>query len=100
MRGLQISAAESKVDALTGVVDALRTEVQTLQKSVQQLLEAVPTLLKSVPSRSNSVEPLITGGVGNRQVQPLGGGCWECGCNRHLRRDCPYVQGNGRGQAQ
>lgn len=93
VRGLHISAAESKVDALTEVVDALRNEVQTLQKSVQQLCEAVPILKHSI------VEPSTISGVGKRQVQPLGGGCWECGCNRHIRRDCPYVQGNGRGQA-
>lgn len=93
VRELHISAAESKVDALTEVVDALRNEVQTLKKSVQQLCEAVPTL------RNSSVEPLSLSGVGRRQGQPLGGGCWECGCNRHIRRDCPYVQGNGRGQA-
>lgn len=98
IRGLQMSVAESKVDALTGVVDALRNEVQTLQKSVQQLLEAVPSL-KAAPPVSNVEQPIISS-AGNRQVQPLGGGCWECGCNRHIRRDCPYVQGNGRGQAR
>jgi len=94
VRGLHISATESKVDALTEVVDTLRNEVQMLQKSVQQLREAVPTLV-----RNHVVEPSVMSGVGKRPVQPLGGGCWECGCNRHIRRDCPYVQGNGRGQA-
>lgn len=94
VRGLHIPAAESKVDSLTEVVDALRKEVQTLQKSVQQLCEAVPTLLKN-----STVEPSTLSAVGKRQVQPVGGGCWECGCNRHIRRDCPYLQGNERGQA-
>lgn len=20
--------------------------------------------------------------------------CWECGCDRHIRRNCPYLSGN------
>ncbi len=61
------------------------------KKSIQQLLQAVPTLVEIVLL-------IISSGAVNRQIQPLRGGCWECGCNQHLSRDCLYVQGNGRRQ--
>ena len=87
------SASDERVEALLGVVEGLRQEVKSLKVSVQALVDP----MQAIP---------VTPGVGpsphlgqtrvpapKQDVERMRG-CWECGCNRHIRRDCPYLQGN------
>lgn len=84
-----------RVDALLAVVEGLRQEVKSLQTTVQALAD--PSKPSRAPSSSGwNPSPFATKTSSlapRREVDPKGG-CWECGCNRHLRRDCPYLQGN------
>lgn len=86
-------ARDERIDTLLGVVEGLRQEVKTLQTTVQALaspIKSVPIPTVSAPF-SHSVKASI---LPSKRDAERGGGCWECGCNRHIRRDCPYLQGN------
>lgn len=96
VRGIseQKSKGDEQIETLLGVVEGLRQEVKSLQATVQ--------VLKSNPVRPAPVtstplpQPANTYGntTAKRETMELGGRCWECGCNRHIRRNCPYLQGN------
>lgn len=82
VRGLSVqNSSDNKVEVLLGIVEELRQEVKALQVTVKeiQVKSARTTPLK------NSAEP---------QDRFRAEACWECGCTRHLRRNCPYLQGN------
>uniref|UniRef100_A0A1A8RPN4 CCHC-type domain-containing protein n=1 Tax=Nothobranchius rachovii TaxID=451742 RepID=A0A1A8RPN4_9TELE len=92
VRGItEKDADDESIASLVGVVESLRQEVKSLQNVVHTL---------SVPAASGPHYDAQNTNLQPRQEysQKKGngrlGGCWECGCNRHLRRDCPYVQGN------
>lgn len=80
------STNDRQMELLLGVVEGLRQEVKTLQNTVQSLKnpERAP-----VTARTGAA----TYGPGSRTSNRVEV-CWECGCNRHLRRDCPYLSGN------
>ncbi|KAL7880306.1 hypothetical protein SRHO_G00025600, partial [Serrasalmus rhombeus] len=72
---------DSQMHTLLGVVEGLRQDVKTLQNTVKNLQSRVGESFES----SKTI-------VGERA--PERGVCWECGCNRHIKRDCPYLKGN------
>lgn len=88
-----------RLDALLGVVEGLRQEVKTIQSTVHSLQLApraavhaglTPGSQSSSSAPSGPSIPSMSG----RRARNQTGVCWECGCDRHLRRDCPYVSGN------
>lgn len=93
------SKSDEQMETLLGVVEELRQEVKSLRATVMNIQQ----------SSKNSVSGKHEGGSsrnGSSSLLPQAslnptrgvGSCWECGCTRHLKRDCPYLQGNGRGQ--
>lgn len=99
VRGISEHKAKDneQVETLLGVVEGLRQEVKSLQAAVQVLTSnpvypASTSVSASVPPR----QPVNTHGnvVAKREAVQHKGGCWECGCDRHIRRNCPYLQGN------
>lgn len=101
-------ARDGQIQSLMGMVEGLRQEVKTLQSTVKILLDQVT---------GNSFAPLShqTDYAINRreartfktdsaridsQNRDKTEACWECGCTRHFKKDCPYVSGNGRGRAR
>lgn len=62
---------DEEMEVLLGVVEGLCQEVKTLQMAVQAL---------QTSSRNVARDP--QGAVGG--ILSSGGGCWECGCNRHI----------------
>uniref|UniRef100_A0A1A7XWF2 CCHC-type domain-containing protein n=2 Tax=Iconisemion striatum TaxID=60296 RepID=A0A1A7XWF2_9TELE len=93
VRGIaEKGAGDERITSLLGVVEGLRQEVKSLQNVVQTL--AVPTA-SSLNHDSQNVNSQHNGEfLSFKKQNDRSGGCWECGCNRHLRRDCPYAQGN------
>lgn len=89
------SNSEEQMGMLIGMVEELRQEVRGLQSTVasMQLAQApaVPLKPSEDPGR-NKRGPLR--GPNKPRAQDAAGGCWECGCIRHRRRDCPYLQEN------
>ena len=92
------SSSEEQMGILLGVVEGLRQDVACLQSAVKNM-----QLTPKAPHPVQSTDP--SGGARGRTSAPPsgavsqgyrdnGGGCWECGCTRHLRRNCPYLQGN------
>lgn len=81
-----------QMETLLGVVEGLRQEVKTLQQTVQSLQACV----ERPPSGRRNVAPETWGQIGGAMDRSCRDqeACWECGCNRHLRRNCPYLQGN------
>lgn len=88
------SASDERIDTLLGVVESLRQEVKSLQTTVQAIAD--PNKLACTPTPiaapfSHTVKAPV---LPSKRDADRSGGCWECGCNRHIRRDCPYLQGN------
>lgn len=93
VRGLSVqnSYSDNKLEILLGIVEELCQEVKALQLAVNDMqAKNSPVSAPATPLMSLS-EP---------QVCLRTNACWECDCTRHLRRNCPYLQGNWRGQAQ
>lgn len=87
------SASDEQVDSLLKVVEGLRQEVKSLQTSVQALAD--PTKSAPVPPGLGPSPHSVQTRVSTPKYDvDRKGGCWECGCNRHIRRDCPYLQKN------
>lgn len=91
------AGSEEQMGVLLGVVEELRQEVRSLQSTVKTMQSAQkgqnppnPTENPDGDRRGNVAPRAVT----SRGFREVGGSCWECGCNRHLRRDCPYLQGN------
>ena len=86
------STSDEKIESLLGVVEGLRQEVKSLQSTVQAMgqpskIGSTHTQAAPVPFGHSVQTPFKQGAERSR-------GCWECGCTRHIRRDCPYLQGN------
>lgn len=97
VRGVSVvkSSSDEQMGMLLGVVEELRQEVCSLQSSVKslQLAQAPADHRKPIgDSVSNQRGPLHS--AKKYRPQDADGGCWECGCTRHRKRDCPYLQGN------
>lgn len=76
-----------QMTVLLETVESLRQEVRALQVTVQNLKPQANNLPPvRAPHHSESQAP-------SRGPRGRGDVCWECGCDRHLRRECPYVQG-------
>ncbi len=73
---------------LLETVESLRQEVRTLQVTVQNLTKTQVNNASSFRAPSHSVLQGFS-----RGQKGCGDVCWECGCERHLRKECPYVQG-------
>lgn len=79
-------------------MSSMQTELHRLQQEVCELRARAdrpgPDQGRGRPNRSTFLPP-------NRgRGRPTADGnrvCWECGCNRHIRSQCPYVQGNASG---
>lgn len=93
--------SDEQMTVMLGMVEELRQEVKALRTTVsnmqhqQSMKNASPgpfsTELGREPRDSALQGPMT-------RARGVGGGCWECGCTRHIKRDCPYLQGNYRGQ--
>ena len=80
---------DGRIGALFTIVEDLRKEVESLRALIEPKKSApVPPPVPGPPPLSAT--PTV---VSRREADPRGS-CWECGCNRHLRRNCPYLQGN------
>uniref|UniRef100_A0A8C6LYF6 Peptidase A2 domain-containing protein n=1 Tax=Nothobranchius furzeri TaxID=105023 RepID=A0A8C6LYF6_NOTFU len=94
VRGMtEKDADEESITSLMGVVESLRQEA----KSLQNVLHTLSVPAASGPhhdAQNTNLQPSreYSQKKGNGRL----GGCWECCCNRHIRRDirrdCPYVQ--------
>ncbi len=86
IRGLSAqNSSDNKVEVLLGIAEELRQEVKALQVTVKDMqAKYVPASVCTTPMTSLS-EP---------QVRFRTEACWECGCTRQLRRNCPHLQGN------
>lgn len=91
------SSSEEQMGVLLGVVEGLRQDVASLQTTVKnmQLAPRAPKPFQPTEhpggERGRSVPP---SGATSQGYRDNGGGCWECGCTKHIRRNCPYLQGN------
>lgn len=83
---LEKSKSDERIEGLLVVVEGLRQEVKSLQTAIHTL-QAAPKMTLANPPPTTAPGPSQGGRERN-------GSCWECGCNRHIRRDCPYLQGN------
>lgn len=100
-------ARDGQIQALVGMVEGLRHEVKALQSTVKNLQD-------HVTMNSSSLSPQFDYVINRRDPKNLKSdssridsqnrdrteACWECGCTRHFKKDCPYVSGNGRGRAR
>ena len=92
--------SDQQMEVLLGMVEELRQEVKHLRTTVTNIQQSSKNATSTMFSREsgrasrNNVEPQgpLT------QARGAGDGCWECGCSRHIKRNCPYLQGNYRGQ--
>lgn len=88
---------DEQMAVMLGMVEELRQEIKSLRTTVS-------TLQQSMKNSTSSQSVGELGRDGAFSQRPLtrtggaGGGCWECGCTRHIKRECPYLQGNYRGQ--
>ena len=88
------STSDERMDSLLGVVEGLRQEVKSLQSTVQAMSH--PSKCDPTPTSSVSlpfVRPVQAPTPFKREAE-RNKGCWECGCTRHIRRDCPYLKLN------
>lgn len=82
------SASDKQMELLLGVVEGLRQEVKGLQQTVQSMQPPTNSQASAAPPRGPNRWGL------DRSYQERGEVCWECGCNRHIKRNCPYLSGN------
>ena len=85
----QKSKSDEQMETLLGIVEGLRQEVKSLKTTVQTF-QANP---------SGSAKPAVVAETSipaafKRNSRDQGGGCWECNCIHHIRRDCPYLKPN------
>ncbi|XP_041964789.1 uncharacterized protein LOC121723285 [Alosa sapidissima] len=92
--------SDEQMQMMLGMVEELRQEVKSLRVTVSNMQQSMANPTPTQFSREPGREPRNSGSQGSAdRVRGAGGGCWECGCTRHIKRDCPYLQGNYRGQA-
>lgn len=93
VRGVvEISGQNKQMELLLGVVEGLRQEVKSLQSTVQSLQPAPADSSRTQQPVASTSVPRQNRWAQDRRER--GEVCWECGCNRHIRRDCPYVKLN------
>lgn len=85
------SPSDKQMEQLLGVVEGLRQEVKTLQHTVTSLQPPAHMMRRD---RDEERRRGRQGGLERSTPASARDGCWECGCTRHLRRNCPYLQGN------
>ena len=83
------SPSEDQMKVLLGVVEGLRQEVKALQGAVQASRPSPSTHAQGTSLRHNTTQA-----PGRLDQGRRGEVCYECGCNRHFRRDCPYLATN------
>lgn len=91
------SSTDEQMGVLLGMVEELRQEVRGLQSTVKSMQSAPKGLDYSRSTENPGGDcrgRVAPSGATSRGFREALGGCWECGCDRHLRRDCPYLQGN------
>ncbi|XDV37980.1 hypothetical protein PO909_007483 [Leuciscus waleckii] len=94
------SKSDEQMQMMLGIVEELRQEVKSLRTTVSNIQQSMANPTPTQFSREPVREPRNSGSQGSvDRARGAGGGCWECGCTRHIKRDCPYSQGNYRGQA-
>ena len=88
VRGVAERSNDKQMEVLLGVVEGLRQEVKTLQSTVQSMKapDRRPPPVRQGGNAPQTNAPRYYSGGPNR-----GDVCYECGCNRHFRRDCPYL---------
>lgn len=90
--GVLSSSPDPQMTILLQTVEGLRQEVKALKRTVDTL--------SASPSSNGPISavraPRVGPQVSSRTPKERSEACWECGCNRHLRKDCPYLSGNSR----
>lgn len=86
------SPSDKQMELLLTVVEGLRQEVKTLQHTVTSLQPPIADGIRR--NRDEERRRVRQGGPERPVPTSAKDACWECGCTRHLRRNCPYLQGN------
>lgn len=86
---METNPNDKQMELLLGVVEGLRQEVKSLQNTTQSIQTSSGRATATL-ERTGAAAPRAQ----SSRIPNRGEVCWECGCNRHLRRDCPYSQGN------
>lgn len=89
---LNVFSDEAQANA---TAPSMQAELHKLQQEVCELRAMANRPNIGRDTRSNFPPP--SRGWGRPTSDVLSRACWECGCNRHLHRDCLYVQGNASG---
>ncbi|KAL2087309.1 hypothetical protein ACEWY4_018368 [Coilia grayii] len=96
--------SDEQMTVMLGMVEELRQEVKSLRITVNDMQRSIRNVNASAGQFSR--EPGFGPRNGASAPEPArrdsraANACWECGCTRHIKRDCPYLQGNYRGQVQ
>lgn len=99
------AAKEAQIQVLVTMVEGLRQEVKNLQTTVKILQDLTLNTnrssqqLDTVNRRDIRTSKMDSARM-DFQNHDRSEACWECGCTRHFKKDCPYVSGNGRGRAR
>lgn len=77
---------------------SMQTELYKLQQEVCEL-RARTDRPRSGQGRGRPNQSMVPQSNRGRERFTAAGNrtCWECGCDRHIRSQCPYVQGNASG---
>lgn len=90
IHGVLSSPPDPQMTILLQTVESLRQEVKTLKVTVDKL--SASQINNTLAGRGQRGGPQVPSLTPRERTDA----CWECGCNRHLRKDCPYVSGNSR----
>lgn len=93
--------SDEPMTMVLGMVEELRQEVKSLSTTVGNMQQSMRNTTSAgqlfrVPGQNPRSGAPVPGPA--NKAREAGNGCWECGCTRHIKRDCPYLQGNYRGQ--
>lgn len=100
IKNLEKKEIVAALNIFSDVALANTTMSSNMQAELHKLQQEVCEL-QAMANRPNGGRgtrfPPANRGRGRRTFDTPARTCWECGCNRHLRRDCPYVQRNANG---
>ena len=91
------SSSEVQMEMVLGMMEELRQEVRCLQSTVKSLqLTPAPIVPPKLENPRNN-QGGQSRGLNRNRLQDAAGGCWECGCTRHQKRDLPLCTGKLEG---
>lgn len=93
VRGVvEIPGQDKQMELLLGVVEGLRQEVKSLQSTVQSLQSATASSARTQRQDASTSEHRPNRWTLDRRER--GEVCWNCGCDRHIKKNCPYMKSN------